>query len=529
MDFNKMQKIVSSLAKSVDDNERLAVPFLNMKLKSLASDYPNDQTIVMVSDVISKLANRQMFITRAELRSIYAKMHSGRTKFAELMEDELGKKDELKAPTYAPAHVEPLKNLENTDSVLTNALANAFDNKVQLKSYSKEAAEQAKFMVSLNLDSWNIKASKLEVESGNESFIVVKADYDTPKGVTSILVPVEITKGKALSPSVFMGNTGPQDLNHAKIKEYILSQAGKTLKVNAKDIVKTLSKFANPGTELTNAELAVTKLNATKELGAEFGQITGLELNPEPKNLVISLPQSAEVGSFAAKFESPLGIAEFKFGKDKVILGKNVVGRQILGFGFNEPKITVMGSDENSIFYAVSLYGGKTSFRVPVKFSANKALSPDILICNGSISSFNKASINDLLASDEKDTKVSCVTSSMYGLKLSELVDNVRSAMVERNFAKAEDALNILKESDDKAYQSALVIYVNGLSSKKAEESKCSMVVKSGTSTHPVCGHTGLPLHKTYQDVNGNCLPLYRRGMDETYEGNFFLHSKVFG
>jgi hypothetical protein len=55
------------------------------------------------------------------------------------------------------------------------------------------------------------------------------------------------------------------------------------------------------------------------------------------------------------------------------------------------------------------------------------------------------------------------------------------------------------------------------------------MIVKSSSSEHPVCGHTGLPIHKVYQDDGGNCRPLYRRGMDETYEGASFMNAKIFG
>jgi hypothetical protein len=95
------------------------------------------------------------------------------------------------------------------------------------------------------------------------------------------------------------------------------------------------------------------------------------------------------------------------------------------------------------------------------------------------------------------------------------------------------DALNCIKQSGDaKAYVVAFRIFASGLGDSKVEakeESACKMVMKTASSQHPVCGHTGLPLHKVYQDEHGNCRPLYRKGMDESYEGAYFMNHKIFG
>lgn len=54
-------------------------------------------------------------------------------------------------------------------------------------------------------------------------------------------------------------------------------------------------------------------------------------------------------------------------------------------------------------------------------------------------------------------------------------------------------------------------------------------MIKNSTSEHPICSHTGLPVHKVFQDKDGNCQPMYRKGMDETYEGASFMNAKIFG
>jgi hypothetical protein len=118
----------------------------------------------------------------------------------------------------------------------------------------------------------------------------------------------------------------------------------------------------------------------------------------------------------------------------------------------------------------------------------------------------------------------------MSTLKPSEVLNNLRQAMNDGNHAKAEDALNVLANcGDKKAYDVAFQVYMEGLSGKKVAETKCSLMVKSAVSEYPVCSHTGLPINKVFQDKDGNCRPLFRKGMDETYEGASFINAKIFG
>lgn len=535
MSANNMNKLVNSITKMVEASEKIALPVLSVKLKKVAEAHPYDQTIIAMTNVVSKLSESKTFISQAEFKSLYNKLYTRNTKFAEYFKDEIGNVNNLATPTFAPKNEAPISSDFGTvaDPVLADALNTAFGNKAPLKLYSKELAQKAKRSVSMNLENWNLKASKLEVESGNEHFIVVKADYDTPKGITSVLVPVEVNKDKVLEPSVFMANAGPQNLNHLNLKQYITSFAGTKLKVRANDIIDVLTKAISGTQEVSDAELALTKLNSSKEKIGDVGNIIGLTVQATSKNFEVNLPKVSEADSFAAKFSNPSGVANFKFGTEKINLGRDVIYRELVGFGIKNPQITVLSCDDSTVFYAVAINGGKTAFKVPVKFANNRLVNPDLLLCNGSVLPFTKTSINKLFVNDESDYKVAAVASPLYSLKPSDLVQNVREAMTEGNFAKAEDALNVLQQHGDEiAYRTALAAYMDGLSMKKiasATESQCSMIVKSASSKHPVCGHTGLPTHKVYQDAYGNCHPLYRKGMEESYQGAFFMNSKIFG
>lgn len=540
MSRDKITSLVDSVANMLLDNEKIAIPLLAVKLRKIADSHTYDQTLIAMTNIISKMEdNNKLLISKAEFKNLYNRLYTKNTKFAEYFKEELGITDAPVATKTASKKELPISNTYDqvSDPVLANALASAFDRKIPLKLFSKEVAHRAVVAVASNLDAWNLKASKLEADGGNSHFIIVKADYDTPKGLTSILVPVEVARGKVLPPSVFMGNTGPQELNHVNIKSYISSYAGTKLMVRANDIVDVLTSAVTDNTDVSDIELALTKLNATRETSAPFfsDQVLGQVPQKQEKNLEITLPKLGQFQSFADKFESPIGYANFKFGTDKVNLGRDVIVRTLASFGISNSQISIANADDTVIVYAVSI-GGKTAFTVPVKFANNRLLNPDVLICNGSVLSFSKDSIGKLFAKNAMDFKAAAVASPGYGLKPSDLIANVREAMVENNYAKAEDALNILAESGDpKAYQVAFSAYMSGLSMTKtasdsAPEVKCSRIVTSSSSQHPCCGHTGLPLHKVYQDKHGICHPAYRKGMEEsTDSGAYFMNSKIFG
>lgn len=533
MSRDKLQQLVTSLAKAVDYNQKIATPILSAKLAKCTKAYPQDKTIGAVSRVVKDMVDHNtLFISKAGLQSLYSQHHTFGTKFAELFQDELGHAP-AEAPVTTMTRDESVKMnaYEVGDQVLANALESVFDNHIPLKMYSQPLAERAMRAVGTTLDAWSLKPTKLTVGDGNDKFIVVKADYETPKGVTSFYVPVEVKKSDVVEPEVFMGNTGPEDLNHTTIKAYLQQQAGTKTKVGATDILAALTHAASDKREVTAAELAVTRLNAKRQGVSEFfqDQVVGLKVEAAPKKDV-ELPKSDEFFSFEKQFTTPQGLASWRFGVERVAAAREHITRELQGFGFAKPQVVVTGNDENHIFYGVSLDTGKVAFTVPVKLADGKLQKPTVMLCNGALANFDRDGINKLVSENKTDTKVAAVASNFASLKTSEVLVNLRQAMLDENYAKAEDALNVLKNSgDQKAYEIAFDVYMKGLAGVKTAETKCSRMVKSANSEYPICSHTGLPINKVYQDKNGYCRPLYRKGMDETYEGASFLNAKILG
>jgi len=537
MSLEKIQQLIGSITKTVEDNHKIATPVLAVKLAKCLEAYPHDQTIGAMSRVIEKMAsNNTLFICRADLKNLYQKLYSNNTKFAQLFENELGEKAvEPEITVNIRDDAAQINTYEIADPILSNALNSVFDKNVPLKMYSQALANKALDSVNTDLDSWGLKPSSLAVSDGSDKFLVIKADYETPKGITSFYVPIEIHNNTVSEASVFMGNSGPQELNHNNVKKYVITNAGTKLKINGTSILNVLTKAASEHREVSDAELALTRLHAAREGKSEFfqGQIVGQKM-AEASAKDVELPKFDEFVSFEKQFTSPQGIANFKFGADKLNIARNNIIRDLVSMGHNNPQIAISDHNETTVFYSVSLDGGKVAFKVPVNISGGVVNKPSVLICNGSVQSFDKNSISNLYANNESDFKAAASASPLFGLKPSDLINNIRVAVAEGNTARAEDALNVLANAgDEKAYATGFQIFLQGLGGKTAEASAtttCSMIIKdSKVSQHAICGHTGLPIHKVYQDKEGNCRPLYRRGMDETYEAATFINAKIFG
>ena len=536
MSLEKIQQLISSITKTVEGNHKIATPVLASKLAKCLASYPHDQTMGAMSRVIEKMAsNNTLFISRTDLKSLYQKLYSRNTKFAQLFGNELGEEEAVEEQKQSTRDDSTnINTYEIADPILSNALNSVFDKNTPLKLYSQVLADKALASVSTDLDSWGLKPTSLAVSDGSDKFLVLKADYETPKGITSFYVPIEIHNNKISEASVFMGNGGPQELNYNSIKQYIVNNSGMKLKVNGSSILNVLIKASSENREISDAELALTRLHATRQGKSEFfqNQIVGQKFAEEmPKD--VELPKSNEFVSFEEQFASANGSASFNFGADKIKIARDNIARELCSIGYKNSQIAISDHNANTIFYSVSLDGGKVAFTIPVKITAGKISKPTVILCNGLVSIFDKSNIDSLYINNESDYKAAAAASPQFGLKPSDLINNIRLAVSEGNSAKAEDALNVLANTgDEKAYATGFQLFLQSLGGKTAQASAqctCNMIIKSASSQHPICGHTGLPLHKVYQDKDGNCRPMYRRGMDETYEAASFMNAKIFG
>lgn len=518
-----LKKLAASLASFIDDNEQVPLSFFSAKLVRAQENFPNDYTIGMMNTVVARMNDKKMFISRAEIKDLYQKFYSTNNKFASVFSDELGFKSVEEKERIVPADYDDKAFKEGSAKLADQELLDIFRSALGDGSGESFAIKEAVSACQNQLKMLGISAEVNGAAAQNEMVVCV-ASFETPRGKTSVFLPVEMLNKKAFAPTVFIGNKGTQDLNYSNLVEYLKSQAGNKLDFDAQSVLKVAVCARNDKREISDVDFAINKLASSNE---ELSNLLTNSLVYAPKH------NSAELDSIAKTFDSKSGLAKFTFG-DKVDQGKLMVARMLNTAGLKTYNISVVDSDDNSIVYAISANGGTVAFKVPVKVAGDQLLPPSVLVCAGEVRDFSKDSISVLVRENGFDRQAASIASPLYGNKPSELVETIRSAMKEANYSKAEEALTVLSESgDSKAYAKGLGLFTIGLNDKKAENleesiHKCALIVKSRHSQYDICGHTGLPLHKVYTDKHGDCVPIYRKAMADTYEGATFVHSKVF-
>lgn len=516
--MDKLKTAINKLSKLIEDNESISMPLLSVKLKQASGTYPEDKTVGMVSHIISRMIdNNKISISRKEFKDLYQKFYTINTKFANIFEKELGNIDKMQGTTayekeeYGPEMTMDKIVADNTDPSLLNSLNGVFG--MEVKPYTEKQSEVAIKMCKSYFGSIN---PVIKVADGNEKIIVCHASFTTPKGTTSVLVPVEVADTIAKIPTVFIGNDGPEVLNLDNIKAYVLSHSGQAIKFAASQVCDIL----NSKNESSVVDYIVAKVNASKDKQIE-------------KTAFIKDLEDTKYDTI--KFEEAIGKAStinnqaiFKFGKDMIINSHNAVIRKLNEIGYKIANIQLDSFGENNVCFAVSL--GKAAFKVPVKMVNGKINLPEYMLVNGSVMDLTQEHIQNLM-NEKLDTQTYIKASPLFASKPSELVDIVKAETDNKNYVKAEEALLILQHSEaSNAYTDALNYYIKNINIEKSENKiTCSMVVNSKNSIHKVCGHTGLPLNKVYQDENGECKPLYRKGMDKQYDVVHSLNSKIFG
>lgn len=518
MNRQDIQKALNTLAKLAEDNEKIALPLFAVKLAKASEAYPDDYTIGMMNNIIARMGDTKLFITRSELRDMYHKLYARNTKFPEIFADELRHQDPNQGPRFYDRKGTDLplstiaKITDETDHVLLNELQSAFGTKT--KVFNAKVAADAKRVCA------DLLGVDVETIDSDSRHLVCRADFETPKGSVSVFIPIEVVSNSVLPPMSFVGNDGVETLSKADLESYVQKHSGKRLSVQASDVFAMIAGVKYDVDKILLARVKKADVSDSEALSEAFDKDADT-LSADHKD--------QEIETFAHQFGSKSGVASFAFGSQMVHMAKSVVLNKLARSGYSRCQIAVCDSTDNSISYAVSLVDSNLAFKVPVKIAGNRAIEPSIVVANGRVEEFSKDGIKRLVNLGSVDYKAASLASPLHDLNASSLVDIVRSSLSEGNYLKAEDALNVLANgNDERAYQSALSIFTSNVGAKKEVNAhKCNRVVKNANSQHELCGHLNLPLHKVYQDAHGDCHPLYRRGMSETYDGASFMHSKI--
>lgn len=536
MDFNQLNSFILKTAEAVKDQESFFTGVLAKKAEKLAEAFPYDPTIIGMYNFLNKRANSQPMISRSELKQTYNILYSSNNKFATHFSDELGVVETVEEKKVDSREGEDLLAIanKNIDSNLVDTLSSIFENgkNAVVKTFSKKSANLAERNTVHALNSLGVYPKLAEVVAGNDSWLVCRAAFETPKGETSVLIPVELVNSEPVIPNSLVVTEGLIELTASTLKDYLQKNAGKLLKVNADQVLNFIAKQAEP---LSEVELALFRLKTASSGDIVLDAPGVLLSDPRIGNEVKDIPMPQveipeEYQSIGERLSSKAGEAELFHGKQILNRGRELVLRKLSSFGY-QAQVGVASSDKDTIVYAASVDGRK-GFKIPVKIVNSQALLPAMVVTENSIKEFSADGISEIIE-DSNDLQAMAMASPLYDLKPQELLTSLASALEEENLAKAEDALHILRESGDSHfYNMGFAMYKQalkgGLTNDRHASHNCSNVIKTANSSHLICGHTGLPVNKVYQDKFGQCRPLHRKGLEDGAETAHFVTSKVY-
>lgn len=534
-EYNELVNLVGKAAKALNDNEKFAIPILAVKASKAAQENPHDAPLVTMSNVLNKMASsNNLFISRTELNKLYDQLYVPNTKIAEVFADELARV-ELQGPKLFQRDPHEATEISDdysrvADPVLANALSSVFDKNAEYKPYSTKLAQAAEKACMHELNGLGVPPKKVDIFAGKDDILICNASYDTPKGQTNVLVPVEIAEGdKPLLPTMFLSTAGFVDLSRETLETHIESTAGKSYKVNGEELLKVLST-AKHGLQkvASDVDMAMIRMRAETGTPAVFAQnnIVYQKIDDEPEETVVVKSDL----SLDRKLASVNGQVEYLFGENVVSAGRAMLQRKFASMGYNKAQVSVADSKgTDTIFYAVAL-DRNSAVKVPVKVEDGMVIPPTVVIASGKVGEFSPAGIVSVLDGGT-DSRMLAVANPMFGETAGQLLEKVKIAIHEGNTLAVEDAINVLSETDPVAYKTAVALFMESLSGKEMEKiataKGCSRIVKTSTHTHPICGHLNLPLNKVYQDENGDCQPLHRKAMQDVGTGAYFMAHKV--
>ena len=461
MNFQELTSLITKVAGAVESSEKFSLPVIAAKARRNANEKPNDIQIVTTAQVLTKMASTQDYISRDELRGIINRFNASHSKLANVFADEIGTTHST--PKTFSRDSNEGKSLDFdyqrlADPVLSNALSGALDKNPTDTLYSQADAKKAHRAVYAQLLTIGIEPKEVKTFAGRNDILVCQATHETPKGISNVIIPVELIEGKAVLPTMFFSQAGFKDIVAEDYTEHITKTAGKSFTVDGGKLLSVLEQVKNGSQDIVNdVEMAAIKVASERgSLSTDPNAILYTELDSIKQDVQLPKLASTEESSFAETLGKPDGIARFIHGNRVVEAGRSILTRKISEMGFGTAQVKVAEVEKNKIFYAVAV-GTGTGFKVPVEIAGNNVMPPKIAFADGAVVPFTKEAISQIVKSANGGNKKALATATpCYDLKPTELLDIAKESINEGNFARAEEAINVLAEVDPVAQKVAL-------------------------------------------------------------------------
>lgn len=513
------QKFSNSLINNKNDKE-FAVALLLKKAELAYKQQPEDSSLWLLANVLGKFANKgKLTISKSAFQNLFREVASTQSLAAQVFTDELDIKEQKPTRKLAGEKV-ATKDFSPKgcyDESLKNAyaelwVANGTANKTpSYKHFDNVTADKAKNITHLELTRLGMEPKEIDVVAGHKGFVLCKASYVSPKGLVSIMVPVQVSDSKTAIPTFFATQYGFAELNKQAVNSYLNKVAGLNYTIDLNNVFGSL----------TNEKIEVLSdfsLNALATQDAATIKQAKQNIGKEPIK-----PTYEGTELFAKKLATVSGTAEFKFGKPVVELGRNKVASKLEYIGY-KPQIKVSSIGDDFIMYAVAIdtKAGKLGFEVMAEVDGTNVKIPSIVAVDDKVYELSYAGIEKLVNTKTGSLQALAKVSPLYDMEKSDIVKNVKLASEADNYKNLEEALTVLAEKGDTHnYNIALAEYlkcINKTAAKKEEPCSCSKVIKICNASY--CGHLHAPLDQVCQDENGNCVMKYRKKMAQTAKYN---------
>lgn len=500
MDLNKITTLITQAAKTIEANEKVALPIIAAKARREAQANPTDVPLINASQVLTKMASDRTFITKDELRGILERFNASHSKLSKVFSEELGKQAETKPKLFTREANEGISLDRDyqkfSDPVLANALAGAFDSEPTEKLYSQTDAQKAQRATYAQLLGIGVRPKEISTFAGRKDIIICQATHETPRGQAHVLIPVELKEGKAILPTMFFSTSGFEDLEKSAYVSQIKMTAGKSFRVDGAKLLDILEMVKKGSGSIVNeVEMAAIKIASEKGTPALDSQsILYAQLDDVQKDVELPKAASTSESKFAETLGKPDGIARFVHGDRVVEAGREMLIRKFAEIGYKNIQVRVADVEKDRIYYAVAI-GTGTGLKVPVGINGTMVQPPKIVFANDMVTAFSKEAIAGIISEGAGGNRRALAAASpVYDMKPSELLDVAKQSINEGNFIRAEDAINVLGEIDPHTQRIAIAymmsnIYESGQEPEKEIAEMQRIAAKPVVSTPQFMNH----------------------------------------
>lgn len=514
-ELKNLARTAMALVEGADVGKEYTMSYVCQRLEQALDEYPHDPVIRSVATVVNKQLSKGKLVTsQKELYSTYN--HFAGINPSSMIKEAIG--DLLYPVSNIPqatvgneTAVSYRQNSAPLDmKVEHNPLENLFDKNVNAGTYyDSTLAKLGKQILIEELKNIGVPANEIKVVAGvgDNTAIVYDAVFTNKLGTTHVPMFIEVGNG-IQPPTHFYGDNQFIQLTAENLNKYIVDKA----KVE----------------EISNVTMSGVKTSSSI-ISSSF---SFEEDGPAPiKFDKVAMP---EVLKDFASFDEALLESSTVFTPELVRTAKAVCRRELNNMGFNA-QVALAESTDNCIICSAELDSnvGKVEIKLPVEIINDRPQIPSLFYNETNkdkIYDFSQASLSNYLTAAKSDhASIMRYSNDFYNMNYNQLKDEVLSGAANKDYVRAEQALNRIEDKFGSSYHSAaLSDYAKYLTLSAADKTeikvqsknKCRLLITTG-SIEPRCGHYNVSINRVSTNERGDCELLDRRAKyDNLKESN---------